>query len=207
MPRSSARQLDEERRQGAIPRCTRRRRPAGYFGMKMHIGVDSRGAGARRCSPRPTCDKHPRPSCCTADQPHYGDNAYASQKELISQGAAGAGLRTKRVRRGGELDEARRAKNRNKSGCAPVWSVFAVVSGCGVSAGALSWTAKNAAFARGAGSVPSVPGSPWHASAAGARTLSRSRRAPGRVSMNSYPSFHPHLEPHLAIPTAVPALP
>ena len=59
----------------------------------------------------------------------YGDSAYASQKALIALKAPQAkDFTNQRVRRRGELDEAQRAKNRNKSKVrARVEHLFAVV--------------------------------------------------------------------------------
>lgn len=59
----------------------------------------------------------------------YGDSAYASQKTLMHGKAPRAkDFTNERVRRAGEVDEAKRAKNRNKSKIrARVEHVFAVV--------------------------------------------------------------------------------
>jgi len=63
-------------------------------------------------------DKHPLPALLHGgEQRVYGDSAYASQKELIASKAPKAkDFTNQRVRnRRGEVDEARRSKNRSKS--------------------------------------------------------------------------------------------
>lgn len=75
-------------------------------------------------------DKHPLPELLHGNEQRvYGDSAYASQKALIQAKAPRAkDFTNQRVRRGGEVDEARRAKNRNKSKVrARVEHVLAVV--------------------------------------------------------------------------------
>ena len=103
-----------------------------YFGMKMHIGVDSRSGLAHSAvvTPANVHDKHPLPDLLHgAEQRVYGDSAYASQKALIESKAPQArDFTNERVRRSGAVDEAKRAKNRNKSKVrARVEHVFAVV--------------------------------------------------------------------------------
>ena len=103
-----------------------------YFGMKMHIGVDSRTGLVHSAvlTAANVHDKHPLPELLHGNEQRvYGDSAYASQKELIqSKAPLARDFTNERVRRGGELDEARRAKNRNKSRVrARVEHVFAVV--------------------------------------------------------------------------------
>lgn len=103
-----------------------------YFGMKMHIGVDSRTGLVHSAvlTAANVHDKHPLPELLHGNEQRvYGDSAYASQKELIqSKAPLAQDFTNERVRRGGELDEARRAKNRNKSRVrARVEHVFAVV--------------------------------------------------------------------------------
>jgi len=104
----------------------------GYFGMKLHIGMDSQSGLAHSTvvTPANVHDKHPLPDLLHgSEQPVYGDSAYASQKALIESKAAQArGLTNQRVRKGGEMDGAERSKNRNKSKVrARVEHVFAVV--------------------------------------------------------------------------------
>ena len=91
-----------------------------YFGMKLHIGVDSQSGLAHSAvvTSANVHDKHPLPELLHgAERRVYGDNAYSSQKELIASKAPGArdftNARAKNHR--GEVDEAVRAKNRNKS--------------------------------------------------------------------------------------------
>ena len=103
-----------------------------YFGMKMHIGVDSRSGLAHSAlvTPANVHDKHALPELLHGNEQRvYGDSAYASQKELIAAKAPQAkDFTNQRVRRNGEVDEAERSKNRNKSKVrARVEHVFAVV--------------------------------------------------------------------------------
>lgn len=104
-----------------------------YFGMKLHIGVDSRTGLAHSAvvTAANVHDKHPLPDLLHGnEQRMYGDSAYASQKELIASKAPNAkDFSNERVRnRSGEVDELKRAKNRNKSKIrARVEHVFAVV--------------------------------------------------------------------------------
>lgn len=103
-----------------------------YFGMKLHIGVDSQSGLAHSAvvTPANVHDKHPLPQLLHGrEQRVYGDSAYASQKELIHSKAPQAkDFTNERIRRAGQLDEAKRAKNRNKSKIrARVEHVFAVV--------------------------------------------------------------------------------
>jgi IS5 family transposase len=62
-------------------------------------------------------DKHPMPDLLHGNETRvYGDSAYASQKALIEGKAPKArDFTNQRTRRGGIVDEAVRAKNRNKS--------------------------------------------------------------------------------------------
>ena len=103
-----------------------------YFGMKMHIGVDSRTGLAHSAvvTAANIHDKHPLPNLLHGNEQRvYGDSAYASQKELIASKAPQAkDFTNQRVRRGGEVDPIERSKNRNKSKVrARVEHVFAVV--------------------------------------------------------------------------------
>jgi IS5 family transposase len=103
-----------------------------YFGMKMHIGVDSRTGLAHSAvvTAANVHDKHPLPDLLHgAERRVYGDSAYASQKALIASKAPRANdFTNQRVRKGGEVDPALRSKNRNKSKVrARVEHVFAVV--------------------------------------------------------------------------------
>jgi transposase, IS5 family len=103
-----------------------------YFGMKLHIGVDSRSGLAHSAvvSAANVHDKHALPDLLHGNERRmYGDSAYASQKDLIKSKAAKAkDFTNQRVRKGGEVDEGERAKNRNKSKIrARVEHVFAVL--------------------------------------------------------------------------------
>jgi IS5 family transposase len=103
-----------------------------YFGMKMHIGVDSRTGLVHSAvvTAANVHDKHPLPDLLHGNEQRvYGDSAYASQKDLIESKAPQAkDFTNQRVRRGGAVDEAVRSKNRNKSKVrARVEHVFAVV--------------------------------------------------------------------------------
>lgn len=104
-----------------------------YFGMKLHIGVDSQTGLAHSAvvTAANVHDKHPLPELLHGEEQRvYGDSAYASQKELIATKAPRAkDFTNKRVRkRSGEVDEAERSKNRNKSKVrARVEHVFGVV--------------------------------------------------------------------------------
>lgn len=103
-----------------------------YFGMKLHIGVDSRTGMAHSAvvTAANVHDKHPLPDLLHGNEQRvYGDSAYASQKELIEAKAPQASdFTNQRVRRGGQIDEAERSRNRNKSKVrARVEHVFAVV--------------------------------------------------------------------------------
>jgi IS5 family transposase len=90
-----------------------------YFGMKLHIGVDSRTGLAHSAvvTAANVHDKHPLPDLLHgAEQRVYGDSAYASQKPLIGSKAPRArDFTNQRSRRGGQIDEAVRANNRTKS--------------------------------------------------------------------------------------------
>lgn len=104
-----------------------------YFGMKLHIGVDSRTGLAHSAvvTAANIHDKHPLPELLHGHERRvYGDSAYASQKELIERKAPKAkDFTNQRVRnRQGEVNEVQRAKNRNKSKIrARVEHVFGVV--------------------------------------------------------------------------------
>ncbi|WP_293225934.1 IS5 family transposase [Ottowia sp.] len=103
-----------------------------YFGMKLHIGVDSRTGLAHSAvlTSANVHDKHPLPDLLHGqEQRVYGDSAYASQKALIAGKAPKAkDFTNQRVRKGEQIDEVERNKNRNKSKVrARVEHVFAVV--------------------------------------------------------------------------------
>ena len=103
-----------------------------HFGMKLHIGVDSRTGLAHRAvvTAANVHDKHPLPQLLHGNERRvYGDSAYASQKVLIQAKAPQAkDFTNQRVRKGAENEEVQRSKNRNKSKVrARVEHVFAVV--------------------------------------------------------------------------------
>ena len=103
-----------------------------YFGMKLHIGVDSQTGLTHSAvvTAANVHDKHPLPDLLHGNERRvYGDSAYASQKALMTSKAPQAkDFTNQRTRRGGEVDEVQRAKNRNKSRVrARVEHVFAVV--------------------------------------------------------------------------------
>lgn len=105
-----------------------------HFGMKLHIGVDSQSGLAHSAvvTPANVHDKHPLPQLLHGREKRvYGDSAYASQKTLMHGKAPQAkDFTNERVRRRKDeaVDEAKRAKNRNKSKIrARVEHVFAVV--------------------------------------------------------------------------------
>ncbi len=104
-----------------------------YFGMKLHIGVDSQTGLTHSAvvTAANVHDKHPLPDLLHGNERRmYGDSAYASQKELIASKAPNAkDFTNERVRnRSGDVDEVKRSKNRNKSKIrARVEHVFGVV--------------------------------------------------------------------------------
>ena len=103
-----------------------------YFGMKLHIGVDSRTGLAHSAvvTSANVHDKHPLPDLLHGqEQRVYGDSAYASQKKLIAGKAPKArDFTNQRVRKGDQINEVERRKNHNKSKVrARVEHVFAVV--------------------------------------------------------------------------------
>ncbi len=66
-----------------------------YFGMKLHIGVDSQSGLAHSAvvTAANVHDKHPLPDLLHGNERRvYGDSAYASQKTLIASKAPGQGL-------------------------------------------------------------------------------------------------------------------
>ena len=104
-----------------------------YFGMKLHIGVDSQSGLVHSAvvTAANVHDKHPLPQLLHGNERRlYGDSAYASQKVLIHSKAPRAlDFTNQRTRKAGcEVDEVQKAKNRNKSRIrARVEHVFAVV--------------------------------------------------------------------------------
>jgi transposase, IS5 family len=90
-----------------------------YFGMKLHIGVDSQSGLTHSAvvTAANVHDKHPLPDLLHGGEKRvYGDSAYASQKDLIQSKAPKAkDFTNQRTRKSGEVDEVARSKNRSKS--------------------------------------------------------------------------------------------
>ena len=104
-----------------------------FFGMKLHIGVDSRTAGPQRgVTAANGHDKHPLLELLHGEELKvYGDCASVCQQELIaSKAPAALDCTNGRVRKvDGEPDESQRLSNRKKSKVrAQVEHVFAVVN-------------------------------------------------------------------------------
>ena len=103
-----------------------------YFGMKLHIGVDSKTGLAHSAvvTAAHVHDKHPLPSLLHgAEEEVYGDSAYASQHTLIQSKAPRAeDCTNQRVREGSVAADLERILNRVKSRVrSKVEHVFAVV--------------------------------------------------------------------------------
>ncbi|MDO8773076.1 MAG: IS5 family transposase [Burkholderiaceae bacterium] len=103
-----------------------------YFGMKLHIGVDSQTGLAHSAvvTSANVHDKHPLPDLLHGNEQRvYGDSAYASQKDLIHSAAPNAkDFTNQRTRRNGVVNETLKSRNRNKSRIrARVEHVFGVV--------------------------------------------------------------------------------
>ena len=103
-----------------------------YFGMKLHIGVDSKTGLAHSAvvTAANVHDKHPLPQLLHgAEREVFGDSAYASQQALIESKAPLAEDRTnQRVKGGAIVAELERIVNRIKSKVrSRVEHVFAVV--------------------------------------------------------------------------------
>lgn len=104
-----------------------------YFGMKLHIGVDSHWGLAHSAvvTAANVHDKHPLPQLLHGQERQvYGDSAYASQQELIASKAPLAeDCTNQRVRKiNAAADEIERASNRRKSQVrARVEHVFAII--------------------------------------------------------------------------------
>ena len=103
-----------------------------YFGMKLHIGVDSKTGLAHSAvvTSANVHDKHPLPTLLHGQEEQlYGDSAYASQHELIrSKAPKAADLTNQRVRKGSATEALERLINRAKSRVrARVEHVFGVV--------------------------------------------------------------------------------
>jgi IS5 family transposase len=90
-----------------------------YFGMKAHIGVDSKTKLIHSvvATSANVHDKHPIPQLLHGNEQRvYGDSAYASQKALIRQAAPKAkDFTNQKAARHKPLTERERGKNRSKS--------------------------------------------------------------------------------------------
>jgi transposase, IS5 family len=90
-----------------------------YFGMKAHIGVDSKTKLIHSvvATSANVHDKHPIPQLLHGNENRvYGDSAYASQKELIAQAAPKAkDFTNQKGSRHKPLTDREREKNRTKS--------------------------------------------------------------------------------------------
>jgi transposase, IS5 family len=90
-----------------------------YFGMKLHIGVDSRTGLAHSAvvTAANVHDKHPLPQLLHGNEERvFGDSAYASQQETIHSKAPGArDCTNRRVRPGSPTEKIERLLNRTKS--------------------------------------------------------------------------------------------
>lgn len=103
-----------------------------YFGMKAHIGVDSRTKVIHSVA---ATAANVHDATCLPDLLHgeetrgWGDSAYQGQGEVISQCAPNAlDMTNRRYRRQGVVDENERAKNKTKSGVrAKVEHLFLVI--------------------------------------------------------------------------------
>ena len=103
-----------------------------HFGMKLHIGVDSKSGLAHSAvvTAANVHDKHPLPDLLHGNEERiWGDCAYASQRKLIGSKAPHAvDLTNQKVRKGSVTEELERMVNRAKSRVrARVEHVFAVV--------------------------------------------------------------------------------
>ena len=103
-----------------------------FFGMKLHIGVDSKTGLAHSAvvTAANVHDKHPLPDLLHGDEQRvYGDCAYAAQGASMQAKAPGAqDFTNKPVRRGSVTEELERMVNRAKSRVrSRVEHVFAVV--------------------------------------------------------------------------------
>ena len=103
-----------------------------YFGMKLHIGVDSQTGLAHSAvvTAANVHDKHPLPDLLHGrEELLYGDCAYASQRDLIkSKAPLAKDVTNQRVRKGSPTEAIERLVNRAKSRVrARVEHVFGVV--------------------------------------------------------------------------------
>src|SRR5262245_47424922 len=121
MPRSSTRPLRPRTpRRRVTARCIRPRRAiSGTFGMKAHLGVDSRTKliHAVAATPANAADSTVLPDLLHGKETRvWADQAYRGQRAVIRQRAPKAqDFTNRRYRHRGEVDEAERATNRTKS--------------------------------------------------------------------------------------------
>jgi len=126
---SSTKNADKARDPEMHQTCKRKQ---WFFGMKLHIGVDSTTGLAHSAvvTAANVHDKHPLPDLLHGkEELVYGDCAYASQQDLIASKAPNArDVTNQRVRKGSVTEELERMVNRAKSRVrARVEHVFAVV--------------------------------------------------------------------------------
>lgn len=90
-----------------------------YFGLKAHIGVDSKQGHVHSVctSAASVADKHMLPDLLHGDERKvWGDGAYQGQREAIRQAAAQAqDMTSRRVKYKNFVDEIQKAKNRVKA--------------------------------------------------------------------------------------------
>lgn len=103
-----------------------------HFGMKLHVGVDSRTglAHSAAVTAANVHNKHLLGDLLHGQEERvYGDSAYSSQKELIREHATRAkDFTNQRVHKGGEVDAEEQRRNHTKSKVhARVEHVFAVI--------------------------------------------------------------------------------
>src|SRR4026209_1783612 len=104
----------------AIPTCIRPRRAIKwYFGMKAHVGVDSKSKiiHAVAATAANAADSQVLGDLLHGEETGvWGDQAYRGQRQVIRDHAPNARDFThRRYRQNGVVDEAERAKNRTKS--------------------------------------------------------------------------------------------
>jgi IS5 family transposase len=129
-----------------------------YFGMKAHLGVDSRTKliHAAVLTPANIADSAVLPDLCMGARPRvWGDQAYPGQRAVIRQHAPKArDFANRRHRHRRVVDETERAENRTKSRCARVEHPIEVINGCWLCKGTLLRIGKKP-FGRGtASSLP-----------------------------------------------------
>ena len=126
---SSTKNADKQRDPDMHQTCKGRQ---WYFGMKLHIGVDSETGLAHSAvvTAANVHDKHPLPELLHGDEQRvWGDSAYASQQALIASKAPNAqDCTNRRVREGSPTEDLERILNRTKSRVrSKVEHVFAVI--------------------------------------------------------------------------------